>query len=243
MLTYSACVTLSYLFPPYPSLCDCVEVVLQPGDVLFVPHRWWHHVENLDIAVSVNTWIQIPEDEEARCKEAIVKTLVNAIMPSVNGGDDELDDDDDDDELDDDDDAHESASGPIEMPNGQRQRTHPPWLNPTESRTSSAVNLKMVYLAITQFSTNSEPPPDFLSSSAVETIETCECRQFRLSGNCGGCDSRLSGKLLKPVFVEKSTSDSSALHKKINRTEIDLVTLMDALTCDDVVQLIFDKLK
>lgn len=34
-------------------------VVLSPGDVLFIPRHWWHYVENLDIAISVNIWVPL----------------------------------------------------------------------------------------------------------------------------------------------------------------------------------------
>ena len=42
--------------PPLPLP---VQVVLSPGDVLFVPRHWWHYVECLEPAVSVNTWIDL----------------------------------------------------------------------------------------------------------------------------------------------------------------------------------------
>jgi ribosomal protein L16 Arg81 hydroxylase len=32
------------------------EVVLEPGDVLFLPERWWHHVKSLETSISVNYW-------------------------------------------------------------------------------------------------------------------------------------------------------------------------------------------
>jgi hypothetical protein len=32
------------------------ECVLDPGDLLFVPAFWWHHVRSLDVAISVNFW-------------------------------------------------------------------------------------------------------------------------------------------------------------------------------------------
>jgi hypothetical protein len=38
----------------------CLETVLGPGDVLFVPAFWWHHVMSLDIAISVNHWWRAP---------------------------------------------------------------------------------------------------------------------------------------------------------------------------------------
>merc|ERR1712194_340984 len=36
-----------------------LEVTLNPGDVLFLPSGWWHHVESLsDMNVSVNFWFE-----------------------------------------------------------------------------------------------------------------------------------------------------------------------------------------
>jgi len=33
------------------------EVVLKPGQVLYVPKHWWHYVECESTAISVNTWV------------------------------------------------------------------------------------------------------------------------------------------------------------------------------------------
>ncbi|KAG8462863.1 hypothetical protein KFE25_001636 [Diacronema lutheri] len=60
----------------FPKFADAqpLEAVLQPGDVLFLPQYWWHHVENLDDdCVSVNFWyvdnaqrdVQLPISEKA----------------------------------------------------------------------------------------------------------------------------------------------------------------------------------
>ena len=43
----------------FPRFCDArpVEAVLAPGDVLYIPQYWWHHIENLDDeCVSLNFW-------------------------------------------------------------------------------------------------------------------------------------------------------------------------------------------
>jgi len=39
------------LFAPIPFEC-----VLGPGDALYIPKRWWHHVRSLEFSVSTNIW-------------------------------------------------------------------------------------------------------------------------------------------------------------------------------------------
>lgn len=64
--------------------CKCVSVILSPGDVLFVPHKWWHYVENLTTAISINTWIQTPKyDNMARLSESVVRFMVSSICTGV----------------------------------------------------------------------------------------------------------------------------------------------------------------
>ncbi|XP_022174308.1 HSPB1-associated protein 1 isoform X1 [Myzus persicae] len=64
--------------------CRCVTVVLSPGDVLIVPHKWWHYVENLTTAVSINTWIQTPKyDNMARLKESVVRFMASSLCSGV----------------------------------------------------------------------------------------------------------------------------------------------------------------
>ncbi|KAK3287011.1 hypothetical protein CYMTET_5462 [Cymbomonas tetramitiformis] len=58
--------------------CDSArEAVLCPGDVLFVPKHWWHHVECLETSVSINQWIDKPSDAYDRVCEAVVCAVVN----------------------------------------------------------------------------------------------------------------------------------------------------------------------
>jgi len=33
-----------------------LECFLQPGDLLYIPKRWWHHVRSIDTSASVNVW-------------------------------------------------------------------------------------------------------------------------------------------------------------------------------------------
>ena len=42
------------LVPCYMSF----QVTLEPGQVLYVPPQWWHYVECVTPAISVNTWIE-----------------------------------------------------------------------------------------------------------------------------------------------------------------------------------------
>ncbi|XP_013413884.1 HSPB1-associated protein 1 homolog [Lingula anatina] len=60
--------------------CQPYIVTLNPGEVLYVPKKWWHFVESLDTSLSVNTWIELPSDTEVRMEEAVVKILVSSVM-------------------------------------------------------------------------------------------------------------------------------------------------------------------
>ena len=34
-------------------------MILEPGDVLVIPHLWWHFVESLENSISINSWIEL----------------------------------------------------------------------------------------------------------------------------------------------------------------------------------------
>jgi HSPB1-associated protein 1 len=57
---------------PLFALTSPIRVVLEPGQVLFVPRHWWHHVRCLEPAVSINKWCVHPLDGDARISEALV---------------------------------------------------------------------------------------------------------------------------------------------------------------------------
>ncbi|CAM1321543.1 HSPBAP1 (predicted) [Pycnogonum litorale] len=59
------------------------EIILEPGDVLYVPHRYWHYVQSLETSISINTWIEMDyEDNRSRLNEAIVRSLTTAYCNS-----------------------------------------------------------------------------------------------------------------------------------------------------------------
>lgn len=66
---------------PKTKLLKPYYVVLNPGDVLFVPNRWWHYVRCLDTSLSINTWIPLRTDREYQLQEAITRTLATVLIP------------------------------------------------------------------------------------------------------------------------------------------------------------------
>jgi len=43
-------------FPLFTYAPTPLQCVLQPGDMLYLPSKWWHHMRSLDTSVSVNVW-------------------------------------------------------------------------------------------------------------------------------------------------------------------------------------------
>ncbi|CAD7942468.1 unnamed protein product [Amoebophrya sp. A120] len=53
---------------------------LEPGDLLFVPHRWWHSTVALSPnCVSINQWLQHQSDADAQLGEQISRCLVGSV--------------------------------------------------------------------------------------------------------------------------------------------------------------------
>ncbi|CAH1398166.1 unnamed protein product [Nezara viridula] len=67
----------------FSAIANIYMVDLEPGDVLFVPFHWWHYVENLSSAISVNTWIPCKRDEICRVEESLVKYFIASVCKNV----------------------------------------------------------------------------------------------------------------------------------------------------------------
>eukprot|EP00043_Microstomoeca_roanoka_P014264 m.141082 g.141082 ORF g.141082 m.141082 type:complete len:406 (-) comp15971_c0_seq24:2000-3217(-) len=65
-------------FLDHPAFADARPYVveLQPGDVLFIPHHWWHHVECLSTCISTNMWLPSSQDTQQLVNEALTQWLV-----------------------------------------------------------------------------------------------------------------------------------------------------------------------
>lgn len=49
------------VFPGFPETPD-YEFTLEPGDILYIPPKWWHHVISKEVSVSVTRNWTIPKD-------------------------------------------------------------------------------------------------------------------------------------------------------------------------------------
>jgi hypothetical protein len=128
------------------------ETTLSPGEVLLVPKHWWHHVVTTSPAsISVNTWVDAPDDKDDRLREALVRVAACALMQQ----------------------AGEEAAGPVAKPeerdticpqNHLEVATSPceptiaaphpasavPWLNPTEEVWAHADSLRALRTALAE---------------------------------------------------------------------------------------------
>lgn len=69
----------------YPRFADAdaVEVILEPGDVLFVPTGWWHQVRSLDVSVSLNFFWIAPFGSPLALRRYYAHLLRRALRPTA----------------------------------------------------------------------------------------------------------------------------------------------------------------
>eukprot|EP00049_Salpingoeca_infusionum_P008413 m.138091 g.138091 ORF g.138091 m.138091 type:complete len:294 (-) comp14008_c0_seq6:333-1214(-) len=68
---------------PKATLATPQIVVLNAGDVLFVPHHWWHAVDCTSVAVSVNAWLPHANDRHEQLKEALARLITSSLSSSL----------------------------------------------------------------------------------------------------------------------------------------------------------------
>ncbi|GMH37070.1 hypothetical protein BSKO_04943 [Bryopsis sp. KO-2023] len=55
---------------------DVFRAMLKEGDILFVPHHWWHQVQCISTAISINLWTRHANDNLERLREGLSRMLV-----------------------------------------------------------------------------------------------------------------------------------------------------------------------
>ena len=63
---------------PLTKKVEAYRVVLQPGDLLFMPPMWFHHVESMDVSISVNVWTD--SDQTAIMEDVFALQLPTTIF-------------------------------------------------------------------------------------------------------------------------------------------------------------------
>ncbi|CAH1775754.1 unnamed protein product [Owenia fusiformis] len=105
-------------------------VILEPGDVLFVPKHWWHYVESLSPSISVNMWIDLRSDDIDHLTEAITRTLVFSLMEQQDKQCTEL------------------YSSKSLKDNDGAEKLKDSWLTPSETKTTQQENLQLLMVAL-----------------------------------------------------------------------------------------------
>lgn len=44
-----------------------------------MPKHWWHMVESLETSLSINVWVDAPDDPEDRAREALTRVLMTSL--------------------------------------------------------------------------------------------------------------------------------------------------------------------
>ncbi|MES1901960.1 MAG: HSPB1-associated protein 1 [Paramarteilia canceri] len=66
----------------FQSASSCI-IILNPGDVLYVPKHWWHYAEALTNSLSINCWFDLECDRTDRLKEIFTSIHINSIINNL----------------------------------------------------------------------------------------------------------------------------------------------------------------
>ena len=59
---------------------EAVEIVLHPGDLLYIPPLWFHHVESMSVSISVNVWTDSKQTELVERMFSVPPPLVDETL-------------------------------------------------------------------------------------------------------------------------------------------------------------------
>lgn len=72
-------------FPRYTNAEKFGTVTVEPGDLLYIPRKWWHAVETLSTSISVNFWWKGPYRYTGYCLDLLSDRARNGIEAKLNG--------------------------------------------------------------------------------------------------------------------------------------------------------------
>ena len=65
---------------PLAGKTRALEVILQPGDLLYMPPLWFHHVESMELSISVNVWT---DSNQTAIMEDVFSTPLTEVVESA----------------------------------------------------------------------------------------------------------------------------------------------------------------
>ncbi|XP_033731822.1 HSPB1-associated protein 1-like isoform X2 [Pecten maximus] len=113
---------------PKVKLTNVYEVILEPGQILYVPRHWWHYVECLEPAISINTWVELAVDIESRFEEAVTRSLFSSLWSSYINMERQVTD------------GHDCYP-PRQTASPKEEASPPEWINPKEEIWDNSRNI------------------------------------------------------------------------------------------------------